>query len=451
MPNADLPERASLDYLRKLAKERLRALRAASPDATLSQAQLEIAREHGFPSWRALKAEVDRRNAPRVDTFFAAARAGDVPTMHAMLSAEPALANARNSEGSTPLHFAVAHPAAVKLLLERGADVNARDRGDNAYALHFAAANGYVDTVKLLLDAGADPHGFGDVHQGDVIGWAAGDPARNEEVIRLLLAHGAKHHIFSAIALGDADLVQRIVEQNPGALARRRSRFEQGQTPLHFALSSPDGLAPRPPRYDIAELLIDLGADVDATDDRGRTPMEIAMLQGDKDAMTLLAAHGAVPAGSQGAGPRARRAETSTLGDSFVRQIVPMLCVDDPDAAVDWYVSLGFTVLERWPEAGRGRVNWAYLRFGKVELMIQEKVARPRNQIALWFYTNRIEELYEMLKARQLQTASAELAGERAASEAIHFYEDLYEPHYGGKQFSIRDVNGFELVFMQTD
>jgi hypothetical protein len=30
------------------------------------------------------------------------------------------------------------------------------------------------------------------------------------------------------------------------------------------------------------------------------------------------------------------------------------------------------------------------------------------------------------------------------------FLEDLYEPHYGGRQFSVRDPNGFELVFMSA-
>ena len=32
----------------------------------------------------------------------------------------------------------------------------------------------------------------------------------------------------------------------------------------------------------------------------------------------------------------------------------------------------------------------------------------------------------------------------------IRFHEDLYEPFYGGKQFSISDLNGFELVFQST-
>ena len=43
---------------------------------------------------------------------------------------------------------------AVRLLLEHGADPNAREQGDNTYPLQWAAAHGYLDTVRALLDAG---------------------------------------------------------------------------------------------------------------------------------------------------------------------------------------------------------------------------------------------------------------------------------------------------------
>jgi len=55
-----LPSRPNLDWLKKRAKRRLADLRTASPTARLFEAQLELAREHGFPSWRALKEHIDR-------------------------------------------------------------------------------------------------------------------------------------------------------------------------------------------------------------------------------------------------------------------------------------------------------------------------------------------------------------------------------------------------------
>ena len=70
----ELPLRPDLDQLRRQARDLRRAaaagdhdavrqLRAVSTGTTLSAAQLALAREHGFPSWARLKAEVERRLA----------------------------------------------------------------------------------------------------------------------------------------------------------------------------------------------------------------------------------------------------------------------------------------------------------------------------------------------------------------------------------------------------
>jgi hypothetical protein len=72
MPNPDtgsvparvLPPRPNLEHLKNEAKQRLDALRRANPAAKLAEAQFQIAREHGFASWRELKAEVERRSPP---------------------------------------------------------------------------------------------------------------------------------------------------------------------------------------------------------------------------------------------------------------------------------------------------------------------------------------------------------------------------------------------------
>jgi len=55
-----LPDRPSLRFLKLEARERL----AAGEFATLHEAQLAIAREHGQPSWAALKRLVESRPAP---------------------------------------------------------------------------------------------------------------------------------------------------------------------------------------------------------------------------------------------------------------------------------------------------------------------------------------------------------------------------------------------------
>jgi hypothetical protein len=62
MPSG-LPNRPSLEHLKKQARERLRELRVRVPGKRLADAQHAIAREYGFPSWPKLKAHVDAVNA----------------------------------------------------------------------------------------------------------------------------------------------------------------------------------------------------------------------------------------------------------------------------------------------------------------------------------------------------------------------------------------------------
>jgi len=431
MPSRNLPERASLEFLKKLAKERLLALRTADPAAKLAEAHLAIAREYGFSSWRAMKAEIDRRRAPNVAEFSRACAAGDLDALRGLLKNDPTLVRKRNAGGSTGLHHAVRHPDAVRLLIEHGADPNARNVGDNASPLHFAAANGVLESVRILLDAGADVHGAGDLHDGEVIGWAA-HPG-NEAVINLLLERGACHHIFSAMALGDLDLVARVVEDIPDSLLRRRSRFEARQTPLHAAVAPPDGLAGKP-NYALLQLLIELGADLEAKDSKGRTALDIATLRGDREATRLLRAAGArEPQPS----PAADFSKEMASAARSVNKSVPMFLVSDMRATVRWYESIGFAVRDRYEDGGE--LTFAELSFGKGEFALSPGGNPGPRDVRLWFFTDDIEQIYDPLKQRALSGGEAD----------VRFEEDLYEPFYGGRQFSIRDINGLSLIFWE--
>src|SRR5690606_12014081 len=62
--------------------------------------------------------------------------------------------NVQNSQGGESLlHHAVknGHLSMVKLLIDRGANINIQDESGNS-ALHYAAANGKKDVLKLLLE-----------------------------------------------------------------------------------------------------------------------------------------------------------------------------------------------------------------------------------------------------------------------------------------------------------
>jgi hypothetical protein len=56
---ARLPEKPSAEFLRKLAKDRLREMRSVNPAARLFEAHLQVARQHGFASWRDLVAHLN--------------------------------------------------------------------------------------------------------------------------------------------------------------------------------------------------------------------------------------------------------------------------------------------------------------------------------------------------------------------------------------------------------
>jgi ankyrin repeat protein len=448
MSDSSLPERASLEYLKTLAQERLRELRRRHPQARLSDAQLDLAREYGFASWRVLKLEVERRRLPGIDGFFAAAAAGHAATLRELLRGDPTLVRVRH-HGTTALHLAVAHPEAVTLLLEAGADPNVRDTGDNALPLHFAAGGGHLESARALLDHGSDVHGTGDVHRLDVIGWATVFEHPHREVVDLLIARGARHHVFSAIALGDVDLLRRVVAEDPRALARRLSRFEQEQSGLHYVIAPPDGLVGGRFRtgdhHRTLAALIELGADLEARDTRGRTPLAVAMLRGDAEAMRLLAAAGARPIENGGH-------DGATLAElaRSIHELTPMVAVPDLEATVGWYRWIGFDLAGS--HVANGVMDWASVRFGRAELMLvpaREAGPAPGNGFTFWIRTERLDDLYAALKERQLERARATLAGRSTEIPEIRFTIDLHTAFHGQREFGIRDPNGIELRFTQ--
>jgi ankyrin repeat protein len=129
-----------------------------------------------------------------------------------------------------------------------------------------------VDVVRRLLEAGIDPVGAGDDHGLTAIGWATcwpgTDTPAHREIVTLLIEAGARHTIFSAVGANDAAEVRRLVERDPGVLEQRMSGNENGRLPLHHAVTLN--------RAEMVSLLLDLGADTDATDDAGMSAMVYA-------------------------------------------------------------------------------------------------------------------------------------------------------------------------------
>jgi ankyrin repeat protein len=89
-----------------------------------------------------------------------AAKSGDVLRIKELLATDAELINARDKDGSTPLHCATwkGQQEVVALLLEQGADVNAHNSNEHwgTTPLHAAAHANQAAIAQLLIDHGAD-------------------------------------------------------------------------------------------------------------------------------------------------------------------------------------------------------------------------------------------------------------------------------------------------------
>ena len=119
----------------------------------------------------------------------------------------------------------------------------------------------------------------------------------------------------------------------------------------------------------------------------------------------------------------------------------------DVARALDWYASIGFKELARYEDDGV--VNFGMVSFGNAELMLNMHGSSGRHDVSLWFYTNKVDDIYQLLKARQIEAAQASLAGE-PARDGIEFEQDIEDMFYGARQFCVRDLNGYQLYFIRS-
>jgi uncharacterized glyoxalase superfamily protein PhnB len=197
--------------------------------------------------------------------------------------------------------------------------------------------------------------------------------------------------------------------------------------------------------YRTLEALIELGADLEARDAKGRTPLAVAMLRGDQEAMRRLHAAGARP-------PAPDAGLTASLAPfaGAIRTLTPMLGVPDVKATIAWYRAIGFELKGRHEE--EGRIGWAAVSLGGVEIMFiptTEPWHQPTAGLSLWIGTDRLDDLYAALKRGQIERARTTLAGKATDAPDVRFTLDLHTAFYGQREFGIRDPNGVELMFSQ--
>jgi len=270
-------------------------------------------------------ADVNARNADGVNPLFVAA-SGDLVDIAELLIARGADVNAKVAT-YTPLGRAAAYGSSgvTRLLLEHGADVNVVF-SDGATPLNVACRSllaGYTlrnstpmaraalrkhpadeiarDREEMrhakkefnivaiaLMDHGADPN----VGRWDLKPLEAAAMVGDKALAEAALAHGAmvdpppapgtESPLLAAIGEAHVDVAEMLI--NKGADVNARTARLQRNSLHALAAHMPD------PR--IAELLIRHGAEVNAKDLDGRTPLAVAVKEGHNDVADVLRRHG---------------------------------------------------------------------------------------------------------------------------------------------------------------
>ena len=332
-----LPSRPNLDHYRKVAKDLQHACRSQTPEAVrdwakrlvetegevqgverrwrdftqnrerapstrgarsgraarclLTDAQLFVAREHGFASWPRFASHIDglrTANSPvaRFEAAVDAIVAGDAGTLKALLRKHPELARARSTRehGSTLLHYVSANgvedfrqktpPNIVeitRILLDAGADVNAESEaygggstaiGLAATSIHPEAAGVQIPLLETLMERGAyidKPGVAGNEHTAVAGCLANGQP----EAARFFADRGARLDLEAAAGIGRLDVVRTFFD----ARGKLKSGSTREQLESGFRYAAGYG------HPEVVRFLLEKGVDAGVRDDGDQTAL----------------------------------------------------------------------------------------------------------------------------------------------------------------------------------
>ncbi|HEX6496829.1 MAG TPA: ankyrin repeat domain-containing protein [Acidobacteriaceae bacterium] len=223
----ELPENPNLQHLKKQAKELLRS----SGQGKLADAQHALANEYGFATWAKLKSHVESLGLSPAEMLKSAVCDSDAARVSDLLKKHPELWAKIND----PLP----------------------NDGFGLHALFAAVQRSDRATIDVLLHAGADIRKRTEWWAGSFGLLDDCDP----DLVDFLVERGAVLDAHSAARLGRMAKLRELVASDPGVV---HARGGDGQTPLHFAST-----------IEVAEFLLEKGADIDARDvDHESTPAQ---------------------------------------------------------------------------------------------------------------------------------------------------------------------------------
>ncbi|KAL1741536.1 palmitoyltransferase AKR1 [Schizophyllum fasciatum] len=207
------------------------------------------------------------------ETIFVAAQRGDVELIKRLIASGKAKATDRDESNITPLHWAAinAQVAACRYLLEQGAEVDALGGDLVATPMQWAARNGYLYVIQLLIAHNADPtiadsQGYNSLHL----------VTHSSSVMALLYMLHQPVNVDSRDAQGHTSLMWAAYQGDALSVdlllrhgASPNTQDDSGLTPLHWAVVRGNRVSIR--------RLIEKGADLTAKDGEGRTPRDMAV------------------------------------------------------------------------------------------------------------------------------------------------------------------------------
>lgn len=180
----------------------------------------------------------------------------------------------------------------IKVLVEHGADIRAANVSGSTVLHHFAGLD--VEIVRYLLAKGADIQARDNAGRTPLFRAAT---FTDKSMIELMLAHGADPEVRDSAGAGVLFVTPPYLVESIQVLLKRgadpRIRTETGATALHAYASAYYGTRKR--GWEGVRLLVEAGADINAVDSKGSTPLRFAARTVDPDAIDAFLKAGANP------------------------------------------------------------------------------------------------------------------------------------------------------------
>ena len=207
----------------------------------------------------------------------------DVAKVRTLL-AHGANPNARSETERTPLLIAASYPGTVdvlRLLLDRGADLRAQDRG-GATALSLAVRSADVEVSRFLAERGLDPNALSPAARR--VGFARYDLPTTEFLLSRT-SNPTPEILIAAATWHPVALVRRWIESGVDLNANVTANYPRTAL-LSAVVSEAEGA-------DTIKLLLEQGADPNTPTVEGELPLDWAIYKGDRAKVDILEQHGA--------------------------------------------------------------------------------------------------------------------------------------------------------------